>query len=164
MNAINGRLDVYLRNNFSSKALLEYTAAVQADKSQVLKSDRTNYFPLFLSGYETGNLFIKNEIKWSQRLAQKTALLITITQAYNRIHQNLIIAPSILHPSILSADEQRGNRTKQTIATDSRIFRAFTFGNFSTGLSGSLVKNDLNSQLESEMGQNRDFANNQDYL
>ncbi len=128
------KADLYLRNNVSPKALFECNTSITKEDIDSKKSAISNFIPTYQNGLSTANIFLKNNVLFTQRVAEKKALQVTIFNSYSSTNQEFVLSPSIYEGNQFEKDMQLSNMQKTHTYLQATLFGVNKSGVYSLSL------------------------------
>jgi len=144
------KADLYLRNNTSAKALIEYTASFSKENINSVKAATSNFVPTYRSNLFTENIFIKNTGLYTQRVGKKQALQFTLFNSYSSINQLFTLAPSIYKRNRFENDLQLSDMQKVYTLIQSTLYGANKNGVYNFSLKKVIETNAYFSNVSND--------------
>jgi hypothetical protein len=155
--------DLYLRNNTSAKALLEYTSSFSRENINSLKSATSNFIPTYQNNLSTESNFAKNTLVYTQRIGDKNAIQFTLFNTVSNIRQGLVLSPSIFTNNGGLSDRQASNFEKISTFAQGVLYGKNKSGVYNFSVRQSLEVNNFTSSLSNDTKPNRYNQNEVSY-
>jgi hypothetical protein len=151
--------ELYVRNSFSSKVLLENKTTFFNEKVRQTRDIVTNFIPRANGHLNAGNLFVKHQTKLSARISNQHALQVVAVYANNDLDEQMQLSPAIFRRTTAEAEWQSNAYKRLQWEAKAILLGKMKGGVYSFSVAGNGSNNHFRSSLESRKGGLVEYVN-----
>ncbi|MEA5405469.1 hypothetical protein VB776_21195 [Arcicella sp. DC2W] len=141
------RSDFEIKSSFTERSLLEYKLTISRENLNTSTNILQNNSKKYQAILRTNDFDFKQSLLFTQRLSDKEAFQVLLTQSSNNIPQNYFLSPSLMDSLVYFVDNQQSNDKKDIVDLKSTLLGRIGKSKYTFSVGSNIEKSNFQSNL-----------------